>query len=161
MSFLNQVLFAIVTALNPAVGFMASIVEFITSSSKNAGKIFVAKLFSSTLPGGFVTNLASDIILDIYESNDIENVSEKVVPFNNIVQFCSSCDKSTHYYIYKKNRLLCSRCLGNDLKKYITHDSQVYLLENNVYRISNKLELANKTLENKTLDNRILPNRII
>lgn len=144
MSFFRNILIAIVSLINPILGVIGSVIEYVTSSSIHSGKLLLLNLASSfiTLPNiasGFIKDVATGMISDIVEINSLSNAVDETVPVNSITLKCDCCSTYTNRYVVNDGVIKCKKCVLRKLDHSINFDNKIYILENNIYRLNKKI----------------------
>lgn len=110
MGFWSNVLMAIVSTINPTIGFLGSIVKYIVSPpTGRTWTSFVVNIFSQFIPGAFVKNLVAGMVCDIIEATSLSSAVNQITPYNNLVLKCDLCKKYTHYYVRNNGVMCCFR----------------------------------------------------
>jgi hypothetical protein len=153
----DNLMMATLSSLCPPIGLIGSIAGYIASDEPNAGKRFLVDLATMNLPGGFVKDFLVNAASDVFFGNEMSTAVHRITPYNPIILECFHCGKSTHYYVRKGGRVVCSDCLKNDIRGMIRHNDKVYVLREGVYRVHR--ELDTRRLEGKVLYGRTLNSR--
>ncbi len=152
MGFFSNILLVIVSTFNPLFGIIGSVIQYITSDAKNAGKTFLLHLASSILQlpdiaSNFIKDITSGMISDAIEASSTDYAANKTVPINSLVLKCDICDSFTNQYVKSDNLIRCKKCFVKKLDKVINHNDKIYLLKNGIFRLHN--ELSSKKIECK------------
>lgn len=145
---LSSLLIAIVSTINPTIGFLGSIAKHIAFRTGAIWKGFVVNVFSQFVPGGFVKNLVAGMISDIIVASSLSSAVNEATPCNDLALKCDVCEKYTRYYVKNDGLIKCKDCLEENLDKEITHEDKIYVLRNNVYRVQEKLRYKNSLIVN-------------
>lgn len=146
MGFWSNVLMAFVSSINPAIGFLGSIVKYIVSPPKRAWSSFVVSIISQFIPGGLVKNLVAGMVSDVIEMSSLSSAVNQITPYNNLVLMCDICGKDTHYYVKNDGVIRCKRCLKKNVSKGITRKDRIYVFQNSICRIQGELRHNNSLI---------------
>ena len=144
MGFWSNILMAILSVVNPVLGFIGSTIKYVTSEAKNAGFFFLVDIVGNMLPGGFAKDLAVGMVSDAIEATSISSAVEQVVPFNNIILKCERCGTNSHYFVKKEGLITCKDCFRNNVESNFERKDKIYLLKNNISIVKNELVTFNE-----------------
>lgn len=147
MNFWSNVLIAVLSVIHPAIAFAGSIVKYLTSAPEKLGFCFLLNVVRQIIPGGFLKDIAFGVLSDLVLVDTFSSAIKKIMPFSNIVLKCDSCDVYTHYYIRKDERILCRKCLEDNLGDEIRMDDKIYIRRNFIYRAKKQIEAKNLTIK--------------
>lgn len=156
MGFWKTLILAILNTVNPAISFMGSIIEYVTSESKNERKISTLNLISNLIPGGFIKDVSVGILTDALRVDYLSEAVNKTVPYNNVVLKCDICGIYSHYFIRKDNKIKCSNCFEENVKKHCESNSKIYLISDNINKFHEDLSNSNNMIPNSFLDNKMI-----
>jgi len=137
---------AFVSWVNPGIGFIGSVINYITSENNSAEKLFVIDIVSKIIPGGLIKDLIFGVTADILEASEMSSAVNKITPYNDIVLSCHTCHKYTHYYVHRDNKILCSDCLKDEINRKTVFNDRIYVLNQSIYNIHRELFRANKVI---------------
>jgi len=144
MGFWSNLLMAILSVINPIIGFIASTVKYVISEAKNAGFVYLIDVISNILPGGFIKDLAAGMISDAVEVFSLKSAVDEVIPFNNIILTCERCGSNSHYFVKKDGLITCKDCFRNNVESEIERPNKIYLIKNNIRTIKHEFLTLNK-----------------
>lgn len=146
MGFWSNVLIAILSTINPALGLLGNIVKYVVSPPKRAWTGFVLDIFSQLIPGGFAKNLAAGMVSDVMEMNSLSSTVSRITPYNNLVLMCDICGKDTHYYARNDGIIKCEHCLKKNLKERVSRKDKIYVFNNSINRVHEELRYNNSLI---------------
>lgn len=146
MGFWSNVLMAIVSTINPAIGFLGSIVKYILSPTKGAWPSFVVNIMSQFIPGGLVKNLVAGMVSDVIEMSSLSGAISQITPYNNLVLICDICRRDTHYYVKNDGLIKCRHCLKKNASKRISRKDKIYIFHNSIDRVHEELRHNNSLI---------------
>jgi len=162
MNLLSKLLLAVTSSIiNPSIGFIGSIIEYITSEEKNAGTVFLMDLASNILPGGFITNLSLGLITDAFRCDYLTEGVNKTIPFSNITLKCDSCNKYTNYYVQNRSLISCNDCFERGIENRVKEINGIYVFDKTIYELEQNVKVKNANISNNIIDNNIIDNRMI
>ena len=147
MGFFSNILIAIVSAFNPAIGFFASIVKWITSETQKAST-FVLELVGNLIPtgniiGDLAKNISIGLFADAMEVGLVKDAAEKSVPRNDITLKCDICGQYRNYYVKDENGIVCKTCFQKNLERKVEYGDKVYIFKNGIYRYHDDIKKYN------------------
>jgi hypothetical protein len=138
MGFLSNLFMAVLGAINPIIGLCGSFVRYVTDDSEHAGSSLMLDIVSGLLPGGFIKDLAVGTFADaFFEANSIEEATNNVVQYNDIIMKCDNCDEYSHYYAKFDNEIRCKNCLDIKLDRITNSRSKIYLRKEKIIELDN------------------------
>ena len=152
---IESLIMAVASSMIPGFGLLGGIVEYVTSESPDAGKIFLLDMVSTGLPGGFFTNLGTEIAGDLLFTSDAHNSVRRVVPRNSLTLPCSICSKYSNYYVRKSGHIICRTCLANQIQTQKRNYDKIYVLNRNVSFFHSQLIESNKLIGRKLHPDRL------
>jgi len=156
----SNLILAALSSIVPAFGFFGSIVEYVTSEDSRAGKRFVLSVITSTLAGGIITNLATEIAAEVFLGSQVSKATDQMTPYNQLALKCDICERYSNYYIRKKSRITCKACLSTDIGSQVHFNDRIYVLQNGITKLHNDLikldTLQNSYLSDDSLDNEFI-----
>lgn len=153
MGFFSNLLLAVVSVVNPALGLIGSVIKYVTSEVKNAATGLILSIASTFLPGGFVKDLIVGSMIDAIELDSVSSAVEKVVPRNDLALTCQVCGTNTHHYAEDQSIIKCSTCIEKRVDKKVEHNDRIFVLKNGLYQMEQKKvgEFKFPSLSDKTL----------
>lgn len=139
MGFFSNILMAILSLVNPILGFIGCAIKYIISEAKNAGFVFLVDIVGNFLPGGFAKDLAAGMVSDALEAGSVSMAADQIVPFNNIILRCERCEGNSHYYVRKEGLITCKDCFRNNIESTYVKTDRLFIFKNNISTVKNEI----------------------
>jgi len=148
MGFLKNMFMAILSAFNPLLGFIGSVIEYITSSSNNSITSFLLNVVNSIIPmpniaSGFIKDITAGLISDAIEVGTLKEAAEEIVPYNDIALKCDVCGVYKKYFLRENGLIKCKECYEKKLNKEVKHGDKVYIFKNGIYELKDEIVSKN------------------
>lgn len=139
---------AIVSAINPAIGFFGSVVKWIASGAKKNVPTFILNLASSIIPtgsfvGDFIKDLSIGMVADTIEASSIGEAVDRSIPLNDIALNCDICGIYRRYYVNNENGIVCKDCYTKNLERTVQYDDKIYIFEKGIYKSKETIKRFN------------------